>query len=296
MENLNDIVIFVRVAERSSFTRAARELRLSVPYVSKRIKYLEDTLQTQLFIRSTRHFSLTETGQKYYERCGEILKQLNAIHEEVAELTKGLRGTVRVYSPLGFGELVLPQIIFEFNRLYPDIIVDLRVGEDAASPTEKGVDIAIRTAALADSSLLSRKLGVLRYRVCVAKSFFEGKTLPKISADIAGYNCLIHTGQRAPDLWTFDDGSKEATIKVAGNLRSNSGVAIYEACVAGVGIARLPEYDALKGLKTGKMIELFPDQLTFSRVLRAYFSRTPHTPTRIETFLDFLQSRVGFLK
>jgi DNA-binding transcriptional LysR family regulator len=295
LEDLNDVAIFVRVAEKSSFTQAARELRLSVPYVSKRIKYLEDTLQAQLFIRSTRHFSLTETGQRYYARCAAILQQLTAVHEEVGELTKGLRGTVRVYSPLGFGELVLPKIIFEFNKIYPDIIVDLRVGEDPASPTEKGVDIAIRTADLADASLLSRELGLLRYRVCASVDFFKGKKLPRRPEELAGYNCLVHPGQPGCDQWTFVDGEEECTLHVTGNLRSNSGVVIYDACEAGVGIARLPEYDARRGLKAGRLVELFPGQLTFARMLRAYYSRSPHTPARIETFLDFLQTRVEFL-
>ncbi|HEY4136535.1 MAG TPA: LysR family transcriptional regulator [Alphaproteobacteria bacterium] len=284
-------MIFVRVADRKSMAQAAKELGLSAPYVSKRIKFLEDELRTQLLIRSTHYLSLTDVGEKYYKRCSDILSQLTVADEEVADLTTGLRGSLRVYCPQGFGEHVLTPIVAEFGQLYPEIMVDLRIADQSTSPMEKGVDLTIRTAELIDSSLVCTEIGTLKYQVCASPEFLK-KGVPKSPEDLADFNCLIHTVQTAAREWPFRDGKKISTIIVDGNLHSSSGVVIYRACKHGAGIARLPEYDATRGVRGGYLKVLFPDQLTFTRTLRAYYPRTPHVPIRLETFTNFLKARM----
>lgn len=284
-------MIFVRVADRKSMTRAAQELNLSAPYISKRIKSLEAALGTQLLIRSTHYLSLTEVGEKYYRRCSEILAQLKVAHEEVTDLTSGLRGTIRLYSSQGFGERVLTPVVAEFGRHYPDIVVDLRIADQSTSPTEKGVDLTIRTADLADSSLVCTELGTLKYQVCASPEFLK-TAVPKSPEDLANFNCLIHTVQSFAHQWTFTDSNTTSAVMVDGNLHSSSGVVIYRACKSGAGIARLPEYDVEHGVRRGHLVVLFPDRLTFTRTLRAYYPRTPHVPARLETFTNFLQARM----
>jgi DNA-binding transcriptional LysR family regulator len=293
IEDLNDIIVFVAVAERGSFTRAAASLHLSLPSVSRRVKNLEDALQVQLFVRSTRHLSLTDAGRFYYERCARILSELNLLHEEIGGLTQGLKGSIRVYAPLGFGEQVLPDIAMKFGRLYPDIVTELRIGDRSTNPTEKGVDIAIRTAELADSSLASCELGDLIYHVCAARSYLEARGEPLGPEDLAAHNCLVHTNQPSSDVWRFEAQGKPVDVPVKGDLRSNSGSVVFRVCMAGAGIARLPEYDARAGVESGKLKILFPGQLNFTRTMRAYYPRSSHMPVRIDRFLKFLRSEIG---
>ena len=294
IEDLNDLVVFAEVAARSSFTSAAKHLHLSLPSVSRRVKNLEDALKTQLFVRSTRHIALTEAGRFYYERCTKILAELKGVHEEVHDLTSKLQGSIRIYSPLGFGEQVLPAILLKFRKAYPDVVVELRVGDRSTNPTEKGVDIAIRTAELSDSNLLSRELGTLHYHLCASVGYLKTHKAPKSPDDLKDRNCLVHTAQPSPDVWEFGDGKAKKSVPVKGDLRSNSGVIIYRACMEGAGIARLPEYDVQSGVKAGRLKILFPGQLRFSRVLWAYYPRSSHVPARIDTFLNFLQAEIGF--
>jgi DNA-binding transcriptional LysR family regulator len=294
VENLNDIMIFVRVAERKSMSRAAKELHLSAPYVTKRIKLLEDELGTQLLIRSTRYLSLTEAGEKYFRRCSEIMAQLKVAHEEVTDMRSGLRGSVRVYSSQGIGEHFLVPIITDFIERYPEITVDLRIADQSTTPTEKGVDLTIRSAELSDSSLVGRELGRLHYEVCAAPALLR-KGAPRSPQDLAKFNCLIHTVQPSANCWTFTEGNGVSTVMVKGNFCSSSGVVVYRACKQGAGIARLPEYDVRRGVGEGHLQVLFPGRLTFTRVLRAYYPRTPHVPARIETFIDFVQERINRL-
>ena len=293
IENLNDITIFVEVAERRSFTRAAKSLRLSLPYVSRRVKLLEESLKTQLIIRSSRDLSLTEAGKFYYDRCAELLRELNVVHEEVGDLNRGLRGSIRLYSPLGFGEQVMPELVMKFNKLYPDITVELRIGDRSTNPREKGVDVAIRTADLVDSSLDSRVLGRLHYQLCASKGYLKAHGMPRTPRELAERNCLVHIGQPSHDIWEFDWEGQRIRVPVTGNLRSNSGAAILRACHSGSGIARLPEYDVREGVAAGDLKIVFPGALQFSRQLRAYYPRSNHMPARIDTFLEFLRQETS---
>ena len=293
IDDLNDLVVFVEVAARKSFTTAAEHLRLSLPSVSRRVKNLEDALKVQLFVRTTRHIALTEAGRFYYDRCTKILEDLKGVHEEVHDLTSKISGSIRVYSPLGFGEQVLPEILLKFRKAYPEVIVELRVGDRSTNPTEKGVDVAIRTAALSDSNLLSRELGYLHYHLCASIDYLKAHKSPKSPDDLKERNCLIHTAQPSPDVWVFGDGKSKKNVPVKGDLRSNSGVVIYRACMEGAGIARLPVYDSMTGVKASRLKVLFPGQLRFSRPRWAYYPRSSHLPARIDTFLNFLQKEIG---
>ncbi|HEY4135352.1 MAG TPA: LysR family transcriptional regulator [Alphaproteobacteria bacterium] len=293
VEDLNDVAVFVEVAARGSFTRAAANLHLSLPSVSRRVKNLESALQTQLFVRSTRHLSLTEAGRFYFEKCAKLLNEMDLIHEEVGDLTRGLKGSIRIYSPLGFGEQVMADIVLKFGKLYPDIVVELRVGDRSTNPTEKGVDIAVRTADLKDSSLASRELGSLNYHLCASAKYLAERGTPTTLEELEEHNCLVHTAQPSPDLWEFDVDGAKRLIPVKGDLRSNSGAVIFHACLAGAGIARLPEYDVQTGQKHGQLEMLFPRQLNFTRPLYAYYPRSNHLPARIDRFLNFLEAEIG---
>jgi DNA-binding transcriptional LysR family regulator len=292
MKNLNDIAIFARVVEKKSFSTAARELGLSTSLVSKRIRALEEELKTQLLKRSTHFLSLTEAGATFYERCAAALEMLDGAGDEI-EQTSGLRGTLRIFTALGFGEHVLWKIASEFSAQYPEITVRLEIGDRASNVLEKGVDVAIRSANLPDTSLEYRELGALRYHVCASPAYLDREGVPNTPEDLRRFNCLIHTAHKPADRWRFVGAPGTVTVRVTGNFLSNSGVAIHGACVDGLGIARLPEYVVRDSVKAGHLQVLFPGKLRFERNLKAFYSRTPHLPLKVSKLLDFLESRLA---
>lgn len=292
MRNLNDIAIFVRVVEKKSFSAAAKELGLSASFVSKRVRCLEEELKTLLLKRSTHFLSLTEGGEAFYTRCAEALELLGGATTEAIDRTDEMRGTLRLFAALGFGEYVLWQIASDFAQQYPDISVQLEIGNRSTNILEIGVDIAIRSADLPDTSLAHRDLGSLRYHICAAPSYLARHGQPETPSDLPRFNCLIHTAHMPADRWKFIGPAGEYTVRVTGNVRSNSGVAIHGACERGVGIARLPGYIADEAVTAGRLQILFPGLLQFERQLKAFYPRTRHIPAKVMKFLDLLEERV----
>ncbi len=293
MDNLNDVVIFATVVQRNGFSAAARALGLSTSYVSKRVRHLESTLETQLLKRSTHFLSLTESGEIFYRRCAEALSLLDDARNEALERAAHLRGSLRVFAALGFGEYVLWRLVSEFTKANPQLDIQLEIGNRSTNVLETGVDIAIRSADLPDTSLERRDLGVLRYYLCAAPSYLDAAGVPKAPRDLVRFNCLIHTSHHPAERWRFDDGDGVYTVNVTGNLRSNSGVVIHGACEDGLGIARLPHYVARNSIAAGRLRELFPGHLRFERALKAFYPRTPHVPGKVTAFLDFITERLA---
>ncbi len=292
MENLNDIVIFVAVVQAKGFSAAARQLNLSPSYVSKRVRSLEESLETQLLKRSTHYLSLTELGEAFFRQCTEALDLLQGARTDVLERAEHIRGTLRVFAALGFGEYVLWRLVAEFARQFPEINVELGIGLRATNVLETGSDIAIRSADLPDSSLERRELGVLNYHICAAPGYLAQAGTPATPRDLPRFNCLIHTAHHPADRWKFSEGGREIMVDVTGNLRSNSGVVIHGACMEGLGIARLPHYIVEQELRRGTLTELFHGRHLFQRSLKAFYPRSKHVPTKITTFLDFIEARL----
>jgi DNA-binding transcriptional LysR family regulator len=293
VRNLNDIAIFVRVVEKKSFSAAAKELGLSPSFVSKRVRSLEEELKTLLLKRSTHFLSLTEGGEAFYTRCAEALNLLDGAQSEAIDRTDEMRGNLRLFAALGFGEYVLWKIAAAFAEQHPQIAIELEIGNRSTNVLEIGVDIAIRSADLPDSSLAHRDLGSLRYHICAAPSYLAKAGRPESPKDLPRFNCLIHTAHVPADRWRFADrGGDDYIVRVTGNVHSNSGVAIHGSCERGVGLARLPNYIVDRAVAEGRLEILFPGKLQFERQLKAFYPRTPHIPAKVLKFLDFLQERV----
>jgi DNA-binding transcriptional LysR family regulator len=233
---------------------------------------------------------LTDVGEIYYRECSDLISRLENTHEEILGRTTEPRGKIRVHSAMGFGQYVLPHAISEFSKLYPKIEIELYIGEFAAKPIDKGVDVVVRSADLPDTSLASVKLCTVHYGIYAAPNFFVENAAPKTPRELQNFNCLIHTGQHPPNVWDFCDGDEVYAVEVKGNLQSNSVMVIQTACEDGAGIARLEEYACTAAVKHKKLIPLFQREIIQSRVLRAFYPRTIHTPARVEIFVKFLQS------
>ena len=203
-----------------------------------------------------------------------------------------MHGKLRLFAALGFGEYVLWKIAAAFSERYPDISIELEIGNRATNILEIGVDIAIRSADLPDTSLAHRDLAALPYHICAAPSYLARAGLPQSPKDLDRFSCLIHTAHQPADRWKFAGRDGEYVVRVAGNMRSNSGVAIHGACERGLGIARLPSYIVGEAVAAGRLQLLFPGQLRFERPLKAYYPRTTHIPSKVLKFLDFLQDSV----
>ena len=290
MENISDIVVFVRVVEKQSFTAAARDLILSPSAVSRHISHLEESLGVQLIKRSTRRLVLTDIGVDFYEQCARIIRDLEKARGMASAHNVEIKGTLRVHATLGLGQRLVASAVREFLSHYPDINIDLVIGPHTVNVFEEGYDVVIRSAQINDNSLMTRELGPVQYSVCATPGFLTKFGMPSTPQDLKDFNCLVHSGQTKADEWRFESDGETFSVVVRGNLRTNNGVALYEAVKGGLGIARLPGYSVSDDLRSGQLVPLFQNLVGWGRSIKAFYPRTAHQPLRVRVFLDFLSS------
>jgi DNA-binding transcriptional LysR family regulator len=289
MENLNDILVFVRVVEKGSFSTAAKELGLSAAAVSRHINQLELSLGVQLLKRSTRHLTVTDAGADFYKRCRELVLGLEQARNVAMAYSTELKGLLRVHATLGVGQRLVAPAVNAFLQEYTELSVELTIGTEPVNLLERGLDVVIRSAYLSDSSLSCRELGGVHYSICASRAYLEKHGTPRTPQDLTQFNCIIHTGQPAPNEWLFTTAEGRETVVVSGSLRTNNGVALYEAVRGGLGIARLPDYAVADDVKSGDLVVLFSEVRGWGRGIKAFYPRSQHQPAKLTAFLDFME-------
>src|ERR1700733_11832226 len=181
---------FVRVVEAGSFTRVAREQNSSQPTVSRQEAALEQNLGTRLFTRTTRQLTRTDDGRGFYERAKLAIEAVSEAEDAVGRRRSRPSGALRLAMPVVFGRLRVIPHLKEFLSRYPDVSVDLVMNDTNADLVEEGIDLAIRSGEVIDTSLIARRIGETRRLVVAAPSYLRGKTLPKHPADLASHDCL----------------------------------------------------------------------------------------------------------
>src|SRR3990167_3878801 len=290
---LNEMMVFFKVAELSSFTDAAKVLRLSKGAVSKQITQLEETLGMALLQRTTRKIALTEAGQLLYEHCQHVA---DAVGDAQAALSTNLsspHGTLRISSPNSFAAMHLAPAIVEFMKLYPQIQVEVFLGGAYEDLMEHALDVGIRIGSLSDSSLKSRLLAMRGFRVCGSPEYFKIHEKPEIPEELKNHNCLLHLSSPTGKEWHFDDDGKKIRTRVSGRFCSTNSSALLSAALGGLGLVMLPGYLTNDYLKRRELISVLGDYLPKNIGIYAVYPSHTHTPLKVRVFIDFLAERFG---
>lgn len=295
MDNWNDIAIFVRVVEAGSFTAAAEKLGLSQSAASKSVTRLEERLGTRLLNRSTRRLSLTETGSVLHARGLAALQEMQEAELEVARLQTEPRGVLRVSAPMSFGVLHLAPLLPEFLRLYPALTVDIQMDDRLVDLVEEGYDLAIRIQALADSTLVAKRLAPSRNVICAAPDYLARHGEPKTPQDLRDHHCLIYSYRANPFEWEFQGlNNEKINVSLAGPLHCNSGLVLREAALAGSGILLTPTFYVGDVIRNGRLRPILNGytQPPEANVYAVYPERR-HLSPKVRAFVDFLSQRFG---
>jgi len=289
MDDLNEIAIYARVVERKGFSAAAKELHLSPSVVSKRVTALEERLGVQLLNRSTRRLSLTEAGTQFYRRCAKALSEINQAAGEASGYAEKLAGQIRVHATIGVGLRTVASGIIQFAEHYPQLTVELSIGTEPINLIEHGIDLLIRSADLRDASIESRVLVPVHYHVVATPEYLKKHGRPATPHDLAKHNCLIHTGRRTPYDWAFMGPEGPYSVRVSGNFATNSGAALHEAVLRGMGIAHLPDYTSRDNLASGRLESVLEGLHSSDRCIRAYYPRTRYPQPKVTLLVEHLQ-------
>lgn len=289
MDSSTQMTIFVRAVQEGGFSAAARALNLSPSAVSKQVSRLEDRLGMRLLNRSTRHISLTDEGQTFYERCARIVEEIEEVEEWAAARQGSVRGILHLASTVPFVKYHLLPLLPEFAKRYPELQVSLEVTDRAVDLIEEGFDVAIRfTEQLSDPSLVARPLAVNRRIICAAPSYLEAYGTPQTPEELSNHNCLRLYTVSAFNDWEFEGPEGTCVPYVSGNFETNSADALYHATLAGLGIARLSTYIIGPDLKAGRLVRLLHNYVHEKASILAVYPHRRHLSPKVRAFIDFL--------
>jgi DNA-binding transcriptional LysR family regulator len=288
---ISDLDIFARVARTGNMSAAGREMGLSPAVVSKRISLLEERLGARLFQRTTRHLTLTETGEGYYKRVVDILSLVEEAEDFVSRRNTKPRGHLKITAPTAFSRLHITPHLPEFLNRYPEIDIDFRITDNIVDIIRDNFDIAIRIGELEDSSLVAKKLAPEERMLCAAPSYIEAFDAPKDLLDLEMHNCLC---AGALDVWRLEGPDGPQQFRAKGNIRSNSGELIREAVFAGIGISLLSTWDVGPALSKGDLKIVLPQYRGMSSdAIYAVYPSRDFMPSKVNVFIEFLSDVYG---
>ncbi|NDJ55875.1 LysR family transcriptional regulator [Enterobacteriaceae bacterium 4M9] len=290
MDKIHAMQLFVRVAELASFSRAAETLSLPKGSVSRQIQSLENTLGTRLLHRTTRRVQLTQDGLIYYERCRDLLANLDELDSLFLHDPTSVSGRLRVDMPVSIARnLVIPRLP-AFLQQYPGIELELSSSDRLVDVVQEGFDCVVRVGVLRDSGLVARQLGKLTQLNCASPGYLERFGWPQ-SPDELTSHALVHyaatLGVRPPGFEIWRDGQVQ-WIKTGGVLTVNSTETYHAACLAGLGIIQVPRVGVREALRSGELVEVLPQYRAAPLPVSLIWPHRRNLSRRVHLFMEWL--------
>lgn len=289
--SLETLHAFVRVAELASFTQAAHSLGLPKASVSTAVQRLEAALGTRLFHRTTRRVQLTQDGQVCYERCKDLLADMEDLQGLFQPAGEGLRGRLRVDMPMRVARDVVVPRLPEFLAPHPDLSVELSSTDRRVDVVAEGFDCVLRIGALGDSSLVARPLGWMAMMNCASPAYLARFGTPHALADLAHHR-LVHyvgtLGQRSSGFEWVDAQGQLHYEPMAGALTVSDSESYTAACLAGLGIIQVPRHGGEPELASGRLVEVLPQHRAAAMPVHLLVPHSRQLPRRVQVFMQWL--------
>ena len=279
---------FVNVAETESFTLASKKMAISTAQVSRQVSALEQRLNIKLLYRTTRKVSLTEEGRVFYQHCRSVLDGLDAAERAITNLQSTPQGKIKITAPVTYGEQQILPLVNDFIKKYPQVEVSAYLSNHQVDLVEQGYDLAIRLGKLSDSTLMAKKLGQRTNYICASPSYLTTYGVPHSLSELNKHSCLLGT----LDYWHFIVEGKEKQIKVNGRLRYNSGFALVDAALKGLGIVQLPDYYVRDHVQRGELITFLDNVREPDEGIWAVYPHNRHLSPRIKLLVQYLDANL----
>jgi DNA-binding transcriptional LysR family regulator len=290
MDRIEELRVFVTVADMRGFAQAGRRLSISPAQVSKLIARLEDRLNSRLFNRTTRDVSLTDEGRALQARARVLVEEYDLLERSAQETAKP-RGVLKLSAPISFGQQLTPTLL-DFANLYPDVALDVSFTDRIMNLVEEGFDAAVRISSLADSSLIARKLVDIQGATVAAPQYLAKRGAPRVPDDLRNHEAILDLNTADPYTWVFGAGSKRLEVRVSGRLRFGNPYINLAAARAGFGITRVPDFVAENNLKNGELVSLLEKYEPKAPVtMYIVYPHARHLASKVRVFVDFLIER-----
>ena len=291
MDTFQEMRTFCAVAEAGSFVRAAGALDLSKAAVSRYVAGLETRLGVRLLHRTTRRLSLTDEGEVFYTRSKELLAGLEEAESELRSRSAAARGTLRINAPVTFGILHLAPLWGAFRERHPQVRIDLTLADRVVDLVEEGYDIAIRIAALPDSTLISKRLANTRIVLCASPRYLKVSGVPRHPSELAKHAVIAYRYWSTGDEWQFDGPKGRVSVSTKPIMHSNSGDTCRTMALEHHGIILQPTFLIGTDLADGTLVELMPEYHALELGIYAIYPTRKHVSPKVRALIEFLIER-----
>ena len=293
MDRFEAMSMFLAAVGKGSLSAAAREMRVPVPTLSRKVADLEALLGTQLLTRTTRKLTLTDAGISYAAATRRILERVHEAEREAAGEFTTPRGELVVTAPLLFGRLHVLPVVADFLALFPEINVSLVLGDRNVNLMDDHIDMAVRIGQLPDSGMIATRIGSMRAVSCASHKLLAGHGTPQRPEDLTRMPCIATGSPLLASAWRFRDPKTGATVEAPITPRLvTTAEAALDAAIRGVGFARLLYYQAFDALQAGELALVLEDYEPEPAPI--HLVHVPHgqMPLKMRRFLDFAAPRL----
>lgn len=282
-----DIHVFCAVAKHHSFAKAARELGISTPVVTRRLARLEKELDTRLLNRTTRQVSLTEAGNLFYSDVNDLIQTFEASKESVKSLTSNVAGTIKVGLPPSFSHYYVSRALHCFLKDYPNIKIHIETGTNQFNLLNNGFDLVVHCGELPSSSFHYKKIGTMKKIICASPAYLKKHGTPKHYTDLLSHNCLGHADTMY-QTWSIEDKGIQTNIDVKGNVNISNIIDLKNLAINSIGIVYLPHYTVNDELEQGKLISILDEYQPLNHDLYAIYPNNKYLNKKTSLFLEFI--------
>jgi DNA-binding transcriptional LysR family regulator len=290
MIGLQPLLAFAETAKRGNFAQASRELGCTPSSLAKAVRRLEVLLGVRLFHRTTRSVTLTDDGRRLFERCQRVLAELELLHDEASGVRAEPSGTLRIDMPVALGRLVVLPLLARLAERHPQLSIDARLTDRYVDVVKEGIDVAIRTGTLDDSSLVAHPFGEQEQLLFGAPSYLAGAGTPRDVADLSKHTAVLFrapsTGKHRP--WQLRSRARDLSILPRSRICVDDGDAIVRAAILGMGIGQVPHYMVAEPIARGELVELLPSFRPAPMPIAAVIPTARLVPARVRVFLDLI--------
>lgn len=289
MDQFKQISTFVEVIAKGSLSAAARAEGIAPAMIGRRLDALEERLGVKLLQRSTRKIALTDEGTAFLEDCQRILADLEDAESAVSERSARASGHLTISAPAGFGRWHVAPLMPSFLTEHRDVTLTLSLSDRIVDLIGEGIDVAIRIAAMTDSSMVGVKLADNKRVLVASPAYLQRHGTPASLADLARHNCLAISSDGSQRGWTFRQNGKNVTLKASGNMECNDGEVLHDWALAGKGLAWRSMWEVGAEIESGQLVSVLDEFAAPGNDIYAVFAQRRHLPLRIRALVDFLR-------
>jgi DNA-binding transcriptional LysR family regulator len=286
--DFNETAVFVKVVQAGSFSAAARQLGLPTSTISTRISRLEKRLGITLLQRTTRRVNLTEAGTVYYQHASLGLGYMLEAEAAIDEARQQPQGKLKITAPADLGDSLLAGLVERTQREFPAIELELLLTDRYIDLVADGVDVAIRTGELRDSSLIAKSLGTIRWALFASRNYLQQSPPLKVPQDLHAHHCLQFT-PIGRDAWNLNSSHNSISVPMQARTLANSIGVVKSMAVNGQGVALLPTFVCKIGVANGDLIPVLPAWQAKADPVHLVYPQQRFMPPKLRAFLDLAQ-------